>query len=82
VEFVSANRRRDWSPDVTGLARAAFDAPSGTIQKVRNFKYRSDSNYEQRWETRTYDLARIRRIDLFPSFCRPTQSRLQWRVAV
>ncbi|MGO9932398.1 MAG: DUF4105 domain-containing protein [Steroidobacteraceae bacterium] len=40
---------------------------------MRNFKYRSESDYEQRWETRTYNLDRIRGIDLFLSFWGPTQ---------
>jgi len=40
---------------------------------VRNFKYRSESDYDQRWETRTYDLDRLRGVDLFLSFWGPTQ---------
>ncbi len=44
-----------------------------TIENVRNFKYRSESDYDQRWETRTYNLDRIRGVDLFLSFWGPTQ---------
>jgi len=64
---------RDWSPDVARLARAAFNGRSVTIQNVRNFKYRSESDYDQRWETRSYNLDRIRGVDLFLSFWGPTQ---------
>ena len=39
---------------------------------MRNFKYRSESDYEQRWETRSSDLDRIRAVDLFLSFWGPT----------
>jgi uncharacterized protein DUF4105 len=64
---------RNWSPDVARTAHAAYQDSSVTIRNVRNFKYRSESDYEQRWETRTYDLDRIRGVDLFMSFWGPTQ---------
>jgi hypothetical protein len=64
---------RDWTPDVARTARAAFDGSFVTIRNVRNFKYRSETDYDQRWETRTYDLDRIRGVDLFLSFWGPTQ---------
>ena len=44
-----------------------------TIENVRNFKYRSETDYDQRWETRTYDLDRIKGVDLFLSFWGPTE---------
>ena len=70
---IPPSNTRDWSPDVARTARAAFHGSSVTIQNVRNFKYRSESDYDQRWETRTYDLDRIRGVDLFLSFWGPTQ---------
>ena len=59
----------------TSLVRRAhpFTGSRVTIQNVRNFKYRSESDYDQRWETRTYNLDRIRGVDLFLSFWGPTQ---------
>jgi hypothetical protein len=64
---------RNWSPDVARTARAVFQDSSVTIQNVRNFKYQSESDYDPRWETRTYDLDRIRGVDLFLSFWGPTR---------
>jgi hypothetical protein len=64
---------RDWSPDVSRIAHASFDGSYVTIENVRDFKYRSESDYNQQWETRTYDLDRIRGVDLFISFWGPTQ---------
>ena len=63
----------DWAPDVARTARASFDSSRVTIQNVRNFNYRSESDYDQRWETRTYEMDRVRGIDLFLSFWGPTQ---------
>ncbi len=64
---------RDWTPDVARTARATFDGNHVTIQNVRNFNYRSENDYDQRWETRTYDLDRIQGVDLFLSFWGPTE---------
>jgi hypothetical protein len=65
---IPASNTRDWTPDVARAARATFDGSGVTIENVRNFKYRSETDYEQRWETRTYNLDRIRGLDLFLSF--------------
>jgi uncharacterized protein DUF4105 len=70
---IPPSNTRDWSPDVARTARAAFHGSTVTIQNVRNFKYRSESDYDQRWETRTYNLDRTRGVDLFLSFWGPTQ---------
>ncbi len=70
---IAPSNSRNWSPDVARAARAVFHDSSVSIQNVRNFKYRSESDYDQRWETRTYDLDRIRGVDLFLSFWGPTQ---------
>jgi len=70
---IPPSNTRDWAPDVARTARATFDGSRVTIQNVRNFKYRSESDYDQRWETRTFDLDRIRGVDLFLSFWGPTQ---------
>jgi hypothetical protein len=69
---IPASNTRDWTPDVARAARATFDGSRVTIKNVRNFKYRSETDYEQRWETRTYNLDRIRGLDLFLSFWGPT----------
>jgi hypothetical protein len=69
---IPPSNARDWSPDVAHTARATFEGPKVTVQNVRNFKYRSESDYDQRWERRSYDLDRIRGVDLFLSFWGPT----------
>jgi hypothetical protein len=70
---IPPSNTRDWTADVARTARAYFDGSRVTIENVRNFNYRSESDYDQRWETRTYDLDRIRGVDLFLSFWGPTQ---------
>jgi len=69
---IAPSNTRDWSPEVAHTARATFEGSRVTIQNVRNFKYRSESDYEPGWDTRSYDLDRIRAVDLFLSFWGPT----------
>ncbi len=70
---IPPSNSRDWTPDVARTARATFDGNHVTIQNVRNFNYRSENDYDQRWETRTYDIDRIQGVDLFLSFWGPTE---------
>jgi hypothetical protein len=63
---------RDWQPDVARLPTAAFDGDRVTIRNVRNFQYRSETDFTERWEERTYDLSKLRGVDLFLSYWGPT----------
>jgi hypothetical protein len=56
---------RDWQRDVARLPSAEIQGDTVTIHNVRNFDYRSETDYTERWETRTYDLSRLRGLDLF-----------------
>ncbi len=56
---------REWQRDVARLPRAEIEGDMVTIHNVRNFVYRSETDYTERWETRTYDLSKLRGLDLF-----------------
>jgi hypothetical protein len=58
---------RDWVPDVDHLATAEVHGDTLIVHNVRNFDYRSETDYTPRWETRTYDLNGVRGLDLFLS---------------
>jgi hypothetical protein len=70
---IPPSNTRDWSPDVARPARPVFRGSLVTIENVRNFKYRFENDYDRHWETRTYDLDRIRGVDLFMSYWGPAQ---------
>jgi hypothetical protein len=55
---------RDWQPDVARLAHAEFDGDRVTVRNVRNFAYRSETDYTPAYYDKTYDLARLRSVDL------------------
>jgi Domain of unknown function (DUF4105) len=69
---IAPSNTRDWTPDVTRVAQTTFDGSHVTIENVRNFKYRSETNYDARWETRSYDLNKVRDVDMFLSYWGPT----------
>jgi len=56
---------RDWRADVARLATAVVAGERVTVRNVRNFSYRTVDDFDERWEERTYDLARIDGLDLF-----------------
>lgn len=55
---------RDWQPGVARLPSARIHGDTITIRNVRNFDYRSETDFTERWETRRYDLSRLRGLDL------------------
>ena len=56
---------RDWRPDVARLATAEVQGERVTVRNVRNFRYRGVDDYDERWEVRTFDLARLDGLDVF-----------------
>jgi hypothetical protein len=54
---------RDWAPDVARLAYADVDGSHVTLHNVRDFRYRSETDFVARWEDRSYDLDRLRTVD-------------------
>jgi hypothetical protein len=65
---LAPSNQRDWQPDVARLPAADVQGDKVTIRNVRNFDYRSESDFTENWETRTYDLSRLRGLDLFVSY--------------
>jgi hypothetical protein len=59
---------RAWQPDVARPAHAEVKGDTLTIHNVRNFDYRSETDFTPRWETRTYDLSKLDRLDFFMSY--------------
>ena len=54
--IVRPSNERDWTADQSMLATAEIDGPLVTIRNVRNFDYRSTTDFTPSWETRTYDV--------------------------
>jgi hypothetical protein len=65
---VEPRNDRDWQPDVARPSRVEITGDLLTVHDLRNFDYRSETDYTPRWETRTFDLARLNGLDLFMSY--------------
>ena len=59
---------RKWADDVSHMARGVVQGDHVILQNVRNFDWRTNSDYTQRWETRTYDLRNLSAVDLILSY--------------
>jgi hypothetical protein len=58
---------RDWQPDVAHGVTSDVKGNIVTLYNVRNFDWRTETDYTPRWETRTYDLDKLNEVDLFTS---------------
>jgi hypothetical protein len=56
---VPASNNRDWQTEVANLPYATINGDMITIHNVRNFAYRTETDFDPRWETRTYDLSKL-----------------------
>jgi hypothetical protein len=50
---------RDWARDQARLPRVRFDGHLVHVQDVRDFTYRGEFDFDERWTERTYDLDRL-----------------------
>jgi Domain of unknown function (DUF4105) len=64
---IPPSNSRDWQPDVAVLAGARIEGGRLRVENVRNNEYRTEADYTPRYETRVFDLARLRSVDLFVS---------------
>jgi len=57
-----------WTDDVRRMTTGTIEGNRVTLNDVRNFDWRTRTDYTQRWETRSYDLNRLRSVDMIMSY--------------
>jgi Domain of unknown function (DUF4105) len=65
---ITPSNDRDWTPDVARSVTATIDGDRLVVSNVRNFNWRSDTDFDQRWEQRSYDLSHVANVDLILSY--------------
>ena len=55
---------RDWQPEVAVLPYADIDGDRVTVHSIRNFAYRTETDFTPAYYDRTFDLRRLDRVDL------------------
>jgi hypothetical protein len=64
---IAPSNDRIWADDVAQMTTGTVDGNRITLRNVRNFDWRSNTDYTQRWETRDYDLDRLNSVDMIMS---------------
>ena len=62
IVLVRPSNDRGWSPDTERTASAVFIDDLVKIKNVRNAQYRSTTDFDARWEDRTYDLKKLESV--------------------
>jgi hypothetical protein len=65
---IAPSNDRMWADDVARITSGTIEGNRVTLQNVRNFDWRSNDDYTQRWETREYDLERLDSVDMVMSY--------------
>ena len=59
---------RLWADDVARIMSGTIEGNQVTLHNVRNFDWRTNDDYTQRWETRVYYLDRLESVDMVMSY--------------
>jgi len=65
---ISASNDKNWAADVAHGVTGSIDGDRLSVHNVRNFDWRTETDYTEQWEQRTYDLSKLRSLDLFLSY--------------
>jgi hypothetical protein len=63
---------RDWQADVSRTPTAERKGSVVNVRNVRDFGYRTETDFTERWEDRSYDPDRVVSLDLFICYWGPT----------
>lgn len=59
---------RDWIPELARLPMIKQEGETLTVSNLRHFRWRTEQDYDQHWETRSYNLAALSGVDVFLSY--------------
>jgi Domain of unknown function (DUF4105) len=65
---VEPSNDRDWQADVAVLPRAEIEGNMVTVRNIRNFDYRSETDYTPAYHDRRFDLDKLVGVDLVAAY--------------
>lgn len=65
---IQPSETRDWATDVSRPATAMLEGDTLIVRNVRDFDWRSETDFTPRWETRRFDLAKLSSLDLIADY--------------
>lgn len=65
---IKPSHDRDWADDLAQITTGQVEGSRVRLNNVRNFEWRSTTDYDIRWESRNYDLKRLRSVDMITSY--------------
>ncbi|WP_240222057.1 DUF4105 domain-containing protein [Rheinheimera hassiensis] len=65
---ITPSHNRDWADDVAYLLESEIQGNEVTLHNVRNFEWRTETDYTANWETRSYNLNQLVSADLVLSY--------------
>jgi hypothetical protein len=61
---IEPSNDRDWQPEVARLAYADVDGDRVTVHNIRNFDYRSETDFTPAYYDKTFDVSKLESVDL------------------
>src|SRR4029079_11636556 len=61
---LNPSNERAWTPEVARVAHATIDGDRVTVHDIRNFDYRSETDFTPAYYDRTFDLRALDSVDL------------------
>lgn len=65
---IEPTNKRDWQPEVAVLPYATISDDQVTVHNIRNFDYRSETDYTVAYHDKPFDLRDLRSVDIVTSY--------------
>lgn len=65
---IKPSNHRDWADELAHITTGEVERNRVKLHNVRNFEWRSTTDYDIRWESRDYDLRRLQSVDMITSY--------------
>ena len=65
---IPAQQDRDWAPEYAKPAYATINGDLVTVHNIRNFDYRTETDFTPRYYDKTFDLRKLESVDIIASY--------------